>query len=140
MAKKPGYNSILTVAILAGAGYYAFNKFIKPMLDKSDTPKDKFNDTSDKIKQEQVDQETAQKKANEKRVAFYEIESIANPNSYMGKVAKIQTNLGVFVDGKAGQITNAEFQKRYGLDRGVISRANIDYYVQKVERDKYLFM
>lgn len=60
---------------------------------------------------------------------------LADPNSFEFKVAFIQKKLGVKPDGVAGPQTNGAFDKTYGLDKGNISRSNINYYVQRVKNN-----
>lgn len=131
-------NSILTIAIVGIAAYFGYEKFLKPYLNKN--PKAELDKVAADIAAQQEATKQAVKTENKKRQAFYEFESIQNPSSFMGKVATIQGAVGVEIDGKPGPRTNAAYQKRYGLVKGPISRQNIDFYVQVVEREKFLFM
>lgn len=133
--KKSQYGNVLTVAIAAAGGFWAYRKFIQPMLRTSETAQQKSNDVIDRIKQEQAAQAAteAKRKANERIIQ--QSTSIANPNSFAGKVARIQTILGVAVDGIPGRVTNGAFQKRFGLDKGPITVVNVSYYLEKAESD-----
>jgi hypothetical protein len=62
------------------------------------------------------------------------VNAITNANSFKGKVAYIQNDLGVAVDGIAGNQTNMAYNSKYGLDKGNISEANVDYYQSKVKQ------
>lgn len=131
-------NSILTIAVVGIAAYFGYEKLLKPYLNRD--PKKEAEKVVSDIEKQQTATKDAIKTENQKRQAFYELESIQNPNSFAGKVAKIQGALGVEIDGKPGKRTNGAFQKRYGLVKGPINRQNIDFYVQVVEREKFLFM
>lgn len=129
-------NLIIGGVLVGGGLYYAyskgyFDKFIKP----KETAKEKSQDTIEEIKQEQK----AVVKDNVKKAVTAAIiksaTSIVNPNSYKGKVSTIQSNLGVAVDGIAGSQTNMSYNSKYGLDRGAISEANVDYYLDKVKNN-----
>jgi len=50
-------------------------------------------------------------------------------------VSQIQSNLGVAVDGIAGSQTNMAYNSKFGLDKGAISEANVDYYLNKVKNN-----
>jgi hypothetical protein len=69
------------------------------------------------------------------RAAVSVVTNISNSNSYKGKVSQIQSNLGVAVDGIAGTQTNMAYNAKYGLDRGAISEANVDFYLDKVKNN-----
>jgi len=128
-------NYIIGGALIVGGGlYYAYtkgllDKFIKP----KETPKEESQSTIDNIKQEQK----AVVKDNIKKVVINQIKkaatSITDKNSYAGKVSYIQSQLNVPVDGDAGAVTNKAFNAVYGLDKGEISKFNIDYYKKRVE-------
>lgn len=132
-------SNIVTLAVVAAAAYFGYEKLLKPYLNKKNAKAESDKVVQDIEKRQQTEKAIADK-IKKDTTAFYELESIHNPNSYMGKVAKIQSALGIEIDGKAGPITNAEYQKRFGLDRGFINRQNIDYYLQKVKREQFLFM
>lgn len=61
--------------------------------------------------------------------------SIENPNSYRGKVARLQSALAVAIDGIAGPQTNGAYIKQVGpLFRGPINPANIDGYLIQAQQ------
>jgi hypothetical protein len=132
---KLNTNLILGAALVGGGAYYAYTKgwFGK----KKET-------TSEAIKQNQdvIDKVAAEQAAAAKKVAttaavkkaVTAASTIINANSYKGKVAYIQSDLGVAVDGVAGNQTNMAYNAKYGLDKGNISEANVDYYKSKVQQ------
>lgn len=132
-------NYIIGGALIVGGGlYYAYtkgllDKFIKP----SETPKEESQATIDEIKQEQK----AVVKDNVKKAVTNAIikgatTSLANANSLDSKVKKLQTLLKVGTDVKTymspNSATNKALAATYGLDKGVVSAINIDYYIAKV--------
>ena len=128
-------------AAAIGGGLYlaykkgAFDKILKggskPLVTPSET--ETTQETNAAVKESQ--QQTATNIA-EKAIAntiIQQTTTIANPNSLQGKIAYIQGEIGVASDGIAGTQTNAAFERVYGLDKGQISAANVDYYAQKVK-------
>lgn len=128
---------VVTAAIAAAGGFWIFKKFIQPKLKGAggETAQQKSNDVIDRIKQEQAAQAAAEAKRKANERIIQQSTSIANPNSFAGKVARIQTILGVAVDGVPGRVTNGAYQKRFGLDRGEIGVVNVSYYLDKAESD-----
>jgi hypothetical protein len=127
----------LITAALVGAGvYYAFKWGRKKA---TETPKEAFDESVNRIKQEQAAAEAAKKAANEQRKAATAAISIQSPNSYKGKVGEIQTILGVAVDGVAGQQTQTAYARRFGLDRGQIAPMTVQYYLDKAKADQVTF-
>lgn len=127
----------LITAALVGAGvYYAFKWGRKKA---TETPKEAFDESVNRIKQEQAAAEAAKKAANEQRKAATVASSIQSPNSYKGKVGEIQTILGVAVDGIAGQQTQTAYARRFGLDRGQIAPMTVQYYLDKAKADQVTF-
>ena len=127
----------LITAALVGAGvYYAFKWGRKKA---TETPKEAFDESVNRIKQEQAAAEAAKKAANEQRKAATAASSIQSPNSYKGKVGEIQTILGVAVDGIAGQQTQTAYARRFGLDRGQIAPMTVQYYLDKAKADQVTF-
>lgn len=130
---KLNTNLVIGSALVLGGGYYAYKKgwFGK----KQETPSEAVKqnqETLDKIAEQQA---AAAKKASVAASATKAIAAattIINANSYKGKVAYIQNDLGVAVDGIAGPQTNMAYNAKYGLDKGNISESNIDYYKNKV--------
>ena len=96
-------STILYLAAAGAGAYYAF-KVLKKRSAK--TPQDQFNADIEKMKQGQAEQAAAEAKRKANERATQQSTSIANPNSFAGKVARIQTILGVAVDGVPGRITN----------------------------------
>ena len=127
----------LITAALVGAGvYYAFKWGRKKA---TETPKEAFDESVNRIKQEQAAAEAAKKAANEQRKAATAASSIQSTNSYKGKVGEIQTILGVAVDGIAGQQTQTAYARRFGLDRGQIAPMTVQYYLDKAKADQVTF-
>lgn len=125
-------STILYLAVAGAGAYYAF-KVLKKRSAK--TPQDQFNADIEKMKQGQAEQAAAEAKRKANERIIQQSTSIANPNSFAGKVARIQTILGVAVDGVPGRITNGAYQKRFGLDKGPITVVNVSYYLDKAESD-----
>lgn len=128
-------NLIIGAALVGSGAYYAYKKgwFGK----KSESPSQAV-----KQNQETLDKIAAEQAAAAKKVAITAAATkaiaaattIINANSYKGKVAYIQSDLGVAVDGIAGNQTNMAYNAKYGLDKGNISEANVDYYKSKVQQ------
>ena len=135
-------NYIIGGALIVGGGlYYAYtkgllDKFIKPKT--PETAKEEVKSTIDEIKQEQkaVVKENV-KKAVTAAIVKGATNSLANPNSLDSKVKKLQTLLKVGTDVKTymnpNSATNKALAATYGLDKGVVSATNVDYYIAKVQ-------
>lgn len=135
---KTNYNLIIGAALVGGGAYYAYKKgwFGK----KKETPEKAIEQN-----QSVIDKAIADKDAEAKRVAaaaaaakaVSQATNILNPKSFAGKVSDIQKALGIAVDGNpgtsAGSQTNKNYAAVYGLDKGIISPTNIDYYKSKVD-------
>ena len=140
-------NYIIGGALIVGGGlYYAYtkgllDKFIKPKT--PETAKEEVKSTIDEIKQEQkaVVKENV-KKAVTAAVIQKVTTSLANPNSLDSKVKKLQGLLKVGTDVKTymnpNSATNKALAATYGLDKGVVSISNIDYYIAKVTSNNTL--
>ena len=127
-------NLIIGAALLGGGAYYAYKKGL--FGGKKETPEEAIKQNQeviDKIAAEEAKKAAAAAAAVKAANAVKAATTIINPNSYAGKVSFIQSSLGVAVDGDAGSQTNKAFAAIYGLDRGNISTANIDYYVARVK-------
>lgn len=124
--------TLLYVAVAGSAAYYLLRKLKKG---STETAQDKFNADIEKMKQGQAEQAAAEAKRKANERIIQQSTSIANPNSFAGKVARIQTILGVAVDGVPGRVTNGAYQKRFGLDKGPITVVNVSYYLEKAESD-----
>jgi len=130
---KLNNNLIIGAALLGGGAYYAYTKgwFGK----KKETPSEAIKQNQDVIDKVATEQAAAAKKVATTaavKKAVTAASTIINANSYKGKVAYIQSDLGVAVDGVAGNQTNMAYNAKYGLDKGNISEANVDYYKSKV--------
>ena len=136
-------NLIIGGVLVGGGLYYAykkglFDKFIKPKLNLEDVNK-QSQQTIDEIKQREAADSAAANAAANRAAATSQANSIDNPNSYAGKVAYIQGQINVNIDGNPtgskgiNSNTNKAFESIYGLDKGAISTANIDYYKKRVE-------
>ena len=134
---KTNYNLIIGAALVGGGAYYAYKKGLfgkRPPMGKS------AEQIAIQQNQAELDRIAAEQAAAAKKVAtkaavtkaVTQATTIINANSYKGKVAYIQNDLGVAVDGVAGNQTNMSYNAKYGLDKGNISEANIDYYKSKV--------
>jgi len=129
-------NLIIGAALVGGGAYYAYKKgwFGKG---KKETPEKVINDNQqviDNIEKQQTAAKTTKTTAANVAKVVAAVNSITNANSYKGKVAYIQNDLGVAVDGVAGNQTNMAYNAKYGLDKGNISEANVDYYKNKVQQ------
>ena len=132
---KLNTNLIIGAALLGGGAYYAYTKgwFGK----KKETPSEAIKQNQDVIDKVAAEQAAAAKKvatAAAVKKAVTAASTIVNANSYKGKVAYIQSDLGVAVDGVAGNQTNMAYNAKYGLDKGNISESNVDYYQSKVKQ------
>ena len=130
---KLNTNLIIGAALVGGGAYYAYTKgwFGK----KKETPFEAIKQNQDVIDKVAAEQAAAAKKVATTaavKKAVTAASTIINANSYKGKVAYIQSDLGVAVDGVAGNQTNMAYNAKYGLDKGNISEANVDYYKSKV--------
>lgn len=134
---KVNYNLIIGAALVGGGAYYAYKKgwFGKrPPMGKSADEVIKQNQAElDKIAAEQAAAAKKVAVATATTKAITQATTIINANSYKGKVAYIQNDLGIAVDGVAGNQTNMAYNAKYGLDKGNISEANVDYYWNKVK-------
>jgi hypothetical protein len=132
---KLNTNLIIGAALVGGGAYYAYTKgwFGK----KKETPSEAIKQNQETLDRIAAEQAAAAKKVAVTSAATKAITAattIINANSYKGKVAYIQSDLGVAVDGVAGNQTNMAYNAKYGLDKGNISEANVDYYQSKVKQ------
>ena len=142
---KINQNLVIGGVLVGGGLYYAYSKgwFKK----KTETPKEEVKQENQQvindIKQEQKAVKTAEvKKAVTTAAVKAVTTNIANPNSLDSKVKKLQTLLKVGTDVKTymnpNSATNKALAATYGLDKGVVSAANIDYYIAKVQSNNTL--
>ena len=136
IAKLYQPKNLITAALVGAGVYYAFKWGRKKA---TETPKEAFDESVNRIKQEQAAAEAAKKAANEQRKAATAASSIQSPNSYKGKVGEIQTILGIAVNGVAGQQTQTAYARRFGLDRGTIAPMTVQYYLDKAKADQVTF-
>jgi hypothetical protein len=140
-------NYIIGGALIVGGGlYYAYtkgllDKFIKPKT--PETAKEESQATINDIKQEQKAVVVAKAKQVIKAAVVQKVTtSLANPNSLDSKIKKLQTLLKVGTDVKTymnpNSATNKALAATYGLDKGVVSAANVDYYIAKVQSNNTL--
>lgn len=133
--------SRLYYAAAAGAiaffGYKSYKAWKKSQAGKDESARQKSQDVIDNIKREQAQTQAQNQAEYERRRAEEQASGIQNPQSFAAKVALIQGLLGVAVDGKPGPVTHAEYQRRFGLDRGNISPLTVQYYLDKANRDKF---
>jgi hypothetical protein len=136
---KINQNYIIGAAAVLGGGlYFAYKKGLfgkKAELSPVAETKAESQETLNKITATQKAVSTAKKITAVAKSAASTITSITNANSYKGKVSTIQSNLGVAVDGIAGSQTNMAYNSKFGLDKGAISEANVDYYLNKVKNN-----
>lgn len=133
---KLNNNLLIGAALVGGGAYYAYKKgfFGKGKKESPEKVIDENQQVIDKVAKEQTAVKTASTTASNVTKIVTALNSITNANSYKGKVAYIQSDLGVAVDGVAGDQTNKAYNAKYGLDRGQISEANVDYYKSKVQQ------
>jgi hypothetical protein len=91
----------------------AFDKILKggkkPLITPSETQTTQETNIAVKEAQQQAATNVAEKAiANQ---VYQRVTTIANPNSFEGKVSYIQGEIGVAVDGKAGTQTNGAFER-----------------------------
>ena len=140
-------NYIIGGALIVGGGlYYAYTKGLLDKFIKPKTPEDAKQESQsaiDEIKQEQkaVVKDNV-KKAVSAAIIKSSTTSLANPNSIDSKVKKLQTLLKVGTDVKTymnpNSATNKALAATYGLDKGVVSATNVDYYIAKVQSNNTL--
>jgi hypothetical protein len=133
MKKDNSIYYILGAGVVAGGAYYAYKKgLFDKILGKKGLPEIKSGTSTTSV----MNQEN-QLKALENQVRT-EYTPLTNPNSFQSKVAKIQTNVGAKPDGKVGPETLRLFKAKYGLDKGDIAPATIDYYLNQVNTNDTL--
>ena len=136
---KINQNYIIGAAAVLGGGlYFAYKKGLfgsKEELNPVAETKIESKATINDIKQEQKDIAKANVKKAVVNAAVSTLTNITNAKSLKGKISTIQSNLGVAVDGIAGNQTNMAYNSKYGLDKGAISSSNVDYYLDKVKNN-----
>jgi len=143
---KANTNLIIGGVLVGGGLYYAYSKGwltkkanVSPVVETKQESQATIND----IKQEQKAVVVAKAKEVIKAAVVQKVTtSLANPNSLDSKVKKLQTLLKVGTDVKTYMNPNSASNKAlaatYGLDKGVVSAANVDYYIAKVTSNNTL--
>jgi hypothetical protein len=140
-------NYIIGGALIVGGGlYYAYTKGLLDKFIKPKTPQDAKQESQSAINEIKQEQKAVVKDNVKKAVSAAIIKSattsLANPNSLDSKVKKLQTLLKVGTDVKTymnpNSATNKALSATYGLDKGVVSVQNIDYYIAKVQSNNTL--
>jgi len=139
--------NLIIGGVLVGSGlYYAYSKGwltkkadVNPVVETKQDNQATIND----IKKEQKAVVVAKAKEVIKAAVVQKVTtSLANPNSLDSKVKKLQTLLKVGTDVKTymspNSATNKALAATYGLDKGVVSAANVDYYIAKVSSNNTL--
>lgn len=131
------YYTIIGAALLGGGAFYAYKKGWFGKSKPKSNEADKIINEVEKqkaIAKTELDNAAKVVVAQKAVQVINAVNSITNANSYKGKVAYIQSDLGVAVDGVAGNQTNMAYNAKYGLDKSNISEANVDYYKSKVQQ------
>ena len=131
------YYTIIGVALVGGGAYYAYKQGWFGKSKPKSKEADKVIDEIEKEKAIAKDELNAAAKvvvAQKAAQVIADVNSITNPNSFKGKVSYIQREIHVTPDGIPGANTNKAFAAIYGLDKGDISTANVDYYQSKVKQ------
>ena len=136
-AKISGAARLYYAAAAGAIAFFGYKAWQKMKAGKDESARQKSQDVIDNIKREQAQTQAQNQAEYERRRAEAEARGIQNPQSFAAKVALIQAILGVAVDGKPGPVTLAEYQRRFGLDRGNISPLTVQYYLDKANRDKF---
>ena len=136
-AKISGAARLYYAAAAGAIAFFGYKAWQKMKAGKNESARQKSQDVIDNIKREQAQTQAKNQAEYERRRAEAEASGIQNNQSFAAKVALIQAILGVAVDGKPGPVTLAEYQRRFGLDRGNISPLTVQYYLDKANRDKF---
>jgi hypothetical protein len=105
-------NLIIGAVVIGGLGYYAWKKGLLKSL---------FGD-----------------KSTESKTPATGNNPLTDPYSFASKVAKIQSYLGVQIDGIPGPQTNGALRTKYGLPYGNISMDNVDKYIKDLRLDSVI--
>jgi hypothetical protein len=135
---KLNNNLIIGAALLGGGAYYAYTKgWFGKKKDNAQKANEQSQAELDKIAAEQAAAAAAAAAIVKTKNQVKQANTITNPKSYAGKVSHIQKELGIKEDGDPGRSadsqTNKKYASVYGLDKGIISPLNIDYYKSKVD-------
>ena len=137
---KLNTNLIIGAALVGGGAYYAYKQgWFGKKVNNAKKAEQQSQAELDRIAAEQAAAASQLAAAAAASKAVAAATTIINPNSYAGKVTFIQQKLGIAVDGNPGNSatsqTNKTYAAIYGLDKGIISTTNIDYYKSKVEKN-----
>ena len=141
---KLNTNYIIGGVLVGGGLYYAYSKgWFKKKPELKSQALENSQETINDIKAEQKAVAVEKAKAVVKeQVKKAVTTSLANPNSLESKVKKLQTLLKVGTDIKTyanpNSATNKALAATYGLDKGVVSALNVDYYIKKVQSNNTL--
>ena len=135
---KLNNNLIIGAALLGGGAYYAYTKgWFGSKKDNAQKANEQSKAELDRIAAEQAAAAAAAAAIVKTKNEVKQASTITNPKSYAGKVTHIQKELGIKEDGDPGRNadsqTNKKYASVYGLDKGIISPLNIDYYKSKVD-------
>ena len=135
---KLNNNLIIGAALLGGGAYYAYTKgWFGSKKDNAQKANEQSKSELDRIAAEQTAAAAAAAAIVKTKNEVKQASTIINPKSYAGKVSHIQKELGIKEDGDPGRNadsqTNKKYASVYGLDKGIISPLNIDYYKSKVD-------
>ena len=135
---KLNNNLIIGAALLGGGAYYAYTKgWFGSKKDNAQKANEQSKAELDRIAAEQTAAAAAAAAIVKTKNQVKQASTITNPKSYAGKVSHIQKELGIKEDGDPGRSadsqTNKKYASVYGLDKGIISPLNIDYYKSKVD-------
>ena len=135
---KLNNNLIIGAALLGGGAYYAYTKgWFGSKKDNAQKANEQSKSELDRIAAEQTAAAAAAAAIVKTKNEVKQASTITNPKSYAGKVSHIQKELGIKEDGDPGRNadsqTNKKYASVYGLDKGIISPLNIDYYKSKVD-------
>jgi len=134
---KLNTNLLIGAALLGGGAYVAYQKGwfgLGKKLPPMDEALKENQSVLDKVAAEKAKKDADDAAAAAAANAIKQANTITNPKSYAGKVSYIQSEIHVTPDGIPGAVTNKAYAAIYGLDKGNISTANIDYYKSKVEQ------
>jgi hypothetical protein len=145
---KINQNLIIGGVLVGGGLYYAYSKgwFKKKPTSPTETANEVKQENQQVINDIKQEQKAVIKENVKKAVITAAIKtattSLANPNSLDSKVKKLQGLLKVGTDVKTymspNSATNKALAATYGLDKGVVSAANVDYYIAKVQSNNTL--
>jgi hypothetical protein len=134
--------NIVIGGVLVGGLYYAYKKGLFDSLlgakKPDETPTQEIKETVETSVEKSASKSPAiavAAKAIANQYVNYST-SLSNPSSFASKVSKLQSAIGARIDGNPGKSADSEtnrlFNNVYGLDKGIISSSNIDYYLKRI--------